>query len=146
MAVNFGNQYKYLSFNGDYSRYNCHNEIKVRGTSRKRIEKIDPNGHGSRKLYENDHKLTHEHIDLEREEEKLHKEVHKAMAASNAALWSVNTLKQLLEVWPEVEEFVPEYVLRQAPKGTTNLRKKRRVIKHEKIPLLVRFIGKNIVI
>jgi hypothetical protein len=33
------------------------------------------------------------------------------------------------------------------PKGTTyNLRQKRRVMKHDKIQLLVRFIGKNIIV
>ena len=122
ICVSFVSDYMHLSFNGDYSRYNCHREIQVRGTRREYIRMIDPvRSHGARKVYDNDHKLTHEHTDLQREEEDLHKEVHEAMAASNAALWSVNTLKQLLEVWPEVEEFVPEYALRQDPKGKVNL-------------------------
>lgn len=123
ISIAFGgcSNVRHLAFNGDQYRYSCHSEIRVKAERRESIEKIVPEGssyHRCLKRYEHGSKFYDEFHEIENAETDLHEQVHKAMAQSKAALWSVNTLKQLLELWPEIESFVPEYALRQDTSST----------------------------
>lgn len=112
MAVSFCNSFTHLYFNGSESHYNCHNRV-LKG--RDRVFFLVPgSGYNAKKAYDGEHKLSVEHAKLMLEEDELHKELHEASGKAEAVIGSVTTIKKLISVWPEIEEFIPESSKREA--------------------------------
>ena len=62
------------------------------------------------KIYEPTHELSKELTDLLSRREDLCEEIRKAVRSAKAAMESVSTVKKLIDVWPEVEEFAKHYL------------------------------------
>jgi len=63
------------------------------------------------KQYEPDHKLTVERVKLVDRKDELEAEIRSAERTAMNAMNSVTTVKKLIEVWPEVEEFAKTYLV-----------------------------------
>ena len=66
--------------------------------------------HGYINKLAEDHVLTDEFLYLEKENDALKKELADAKQNAKALLYSVQTMKRLLEVWPEIEAFTKDIV------------------------------------
>lgn len=62
------------------------------------------------KVYPGDHPLVQEYRDLSAQWEGLNEEIGRARRAARNAMDSVSTVKKLIDVWPEVEEFAKHYL------------------------------------
>lgn len=62
------------------------------------------------KQYPGDHKLVEEFQQLDSEWNDLKAEMERAKKVAMAAMNSVSTVKKLIDVWPEVEEFAKHYL------------------------------------
>lgn len=62
------------------------------------------------KQYPGDHALVTEFQKLDNEWNDLSLEISNAMRSAKAAMESVSTVKKLITIWPEVEEFAKEYL------------------------------------
>ncbi len=65
--------------------------------------------HGCAKVYEDQHKLSIRHQELDARFSALKEEFEAAKRQTSAALASVNTIKRLIEVWPEVAPFASKH-------------------------------------
>lgn len=74
-----------------------------------------PNPSRQRKVYHASHPLSLRFEDLVAQSDKLRVDLDKAMAEVKAALESVQTVKKLLELWPEISSFVPKVVTYSVP-------------------------------
>lgn len=77
--------------------------------------RLCPEGVQSRMRFAADHPFTIELASLNEKEERYRVAQRKAKREAEAVLGSVQNLKQLLEVWPEIEPFCPK----PEPKKTT---------------------------
>lgn len=98
--------YAQLYFSG-YSRFNnirysLLEKFCVKNTKRRIL------GNARSKVYSVGDPLTHRYEDLQRMKKSIEEEYRTALATANSILNSVNTTKQLIETWPEVETFVRE--------------------------------------
>lgn len=63
------------------------------------------------KVYDASDLLALDHVQLTRDLEDLQAEMRAAKRSASVALDSVTTVKKLIEVWPEVEEFAKHYLV-----------------------------------
>ena len=65
--------------------------------------------HNAAKVYDSEHPLTERYRDWKERESQLKNEKQTTKSNARAVLNSVSTLKKLIEVWPEVEQFVEDF-------------------------------------
>ena len=85
------------SVKGSFNRPNLPYPAKFRGQCVKVYDATDP--------------IAQEHMELTRDLEDFQAEVRAAKRAAKVAMESVTTVKKLIEVWPEVEEFAKDYLV-----------------------------------
>lgn len=117
IKVSFGTDYTQLDFGSGLS-YSVHATLRacgakaLTGPGGNRVELPFPSKFRGQclKVYDHKHPLAEEFRDLQVEQEALVAEVEKAQRTMKATLESVTTVKKLIEVWPEVEEFAKHYL------------------------------------
>lgn len=112
VSVRFGETAygRYEDFPFDGAIYGDIAKVRKRtDKSPQRCERRVPHKHysGCSKVYGDDHRLSSKHAALKERADELQTEIVAAARQVTAALDSANTVKQLLEAWPEVEPFVP---------------------------------------
>lgn len=117
IKVSFGSEYTQLDFGNGLS-YSIHHTLRACGAERisdkggNRLELPFPSKFKGQcmKVYDASHPLAEEFRNLQVEQEALVAEVEKAQRTMKATLESVTTVKKLIDVWPEVEEFARPYL------------------------------------
>ncbi len=117
IKVSFGSDYAQLDFGSGFS-YSVHHALRsagakaLTGKAGNRVERRFPSKFRGQccKVYDHAHPLTEEFRNLTVEQEALVADIEKAQRVTKATLESVTTVKKLIEVWPEVEEFAKHYL------------------------------------
>lgn len=117
IKVSFGADYAQLDFGSGLS-YSIHQSLRSAGAKAltdkagNRIERRFPSKFRGKcvKVYEATHPLSEEFRNLLVEETALVAEIERAQRTTKANLGSVTTVKKLIDVWPEVEEFAKHYL------------------------------------
>lgn len=117
IKVSFGSDYTQLDFGNGLS-YSIHHALRSAGAKPRqtkagnRLELPFPSKFRGQcaKVYDHAHPLTEEFNNLTVEQEQLVADIEKAQRVTKATLESVTTVKKLIDVWPEVEEFAKHYL------------------------------------
>lgn len=112
MSVKLGNDVIKVYFGGG-PHWSLPSAFKSAGiSSRKSIAKRLPNKmiNAVTKIYDVDHPIAAAHETIRRDEVDLSKEIEDAARTTKAVIDSVSTVKRLIAVWPEVDEFARPYL------------------------------------
>lgn len=117
IKVSFGSHYTQLDFGNGLS-HTIHHALRSAGAKARtdkagnRIERRFPSKFRGvcAKVYAATHPLSEEFHNLQVEQEALVAEIERAQRTTKSTLESVTTVKKLIEVWPEVEEFAKQYL------------------------------------
>lgn len=115
VTVSMGTDHVRMRFNGSLGGWGLPEALRETGAVRENLKKPMPYGDASgrrvSKQYEATSKLAEEYEALKREQQDLCEEISAAKRTASAAMNSVSTVKKLIEVWPEVEEFAKSYLV-----------------------------------
>lgn len=103
-----GNTYVQLDFAGSvYGNVSKFRKIGDRNDVRRRL--LTKHAHGCAKAYEDSHRLSVKHMELDARFGALKSSITTAERQTETALASVGTIKRLIEVWPEVAPFALKF-------------------------------------
>lgn len=113
IKVQFGPTIQRLYFRGTLGTYNMDPPMRTCGAN-VNYEASQPFPYKKKetvvKQYPGDHPLVAEFDDVKDQFDRLDAEIRRARATIEAAMNSVTTVKKLIEVWPEVDEFAKDYL------------------------------------
>ena len=114
IKVQLGAQITNIRFRGSLNQYGLGPSFDKAGINRPDIpNKRFPASKKGQVVaqYPRIHKLVEEFLQLQNEFKELREEIENAKRTAQGALDSVSTVKKLIEVWPEVEEFAKHYLV-----------------------------------
>lgn len=114
IKVQLGAEIKQVHFTGTLSNWGLPDIFRnagiVESTDQKRRRFPAKLGGAVVKQYPGDHELVEEFQKLDNEWNELKGEMERAKKVAMVAMNSVSTVKKLIDVWPEVEEFAKHYL------------------------------------
>ena len=115
ILIRFGDNVQYLKFSGNNLVHRIHNLLEVSKKSPVVLKKIPYKYTGKfspkvLKTYEPSSKLFKKWEKINNKQMELRADVINAEVEASAIIDTVNTDKKLLEIWPEIEPFLPKQV------------------------------------